>query len=142
MAITPCESWPARLALTQPTATAPASSSDAPAAFKSAAPMRVRRSAWTIGMGFPQTTARVRGGSCLFAGAWSQSRLPIAITPRPILVCKFMGAMQRRHLPAAGRPIRGQSVVSRVLAFGCWHAVYFESQFADAHNDHLGVLSA
>src|SRR6266545_2428508 len=49
----PWESWPARLALTQPTATDLASSSDAPAALSIAAPMRVRRSAWTIGIGFP-----------------------------------------------------------------------------------------
>src|SRR5690242_2384443 len=54
----PWESWPARLALTQPTATAVASASDAPAAFNSAVPMRVRRSAWTIGMGFPRNRAR------------------------------------------------------------------------------------
>src|SRR5215468_10730493 len=50
----PCESWPARLALTQPTATAFASSSEAPAALKSAVPIRERRSALTIRMGFPQ----------------------------------------------------------------------------------------
>src|SRR3954447_14172097 len=54
MAITPWESWPARLALTQPLATASASSSEAPAARRSAALMRVRRSAWTIGMAFPR----------------------------------------------------------------------------------------
>src|SRR4030081_116665 len=48
----PWESCPARLALTQPVATALASSSDAPAALSSAVPIRVRRSAWTIGMGF------------------------------------------------------------------------------------------
>jgi len=50
--------------------------------------------------------------------------------------------MQRRHLSAAGRPMRRQPVVSRVMAFGCWDAVYFESQFATGHNDHLGVFSA
>src|SRR6478735_10243611 len=70
MAITPWESWPARLALTQPEATAWASSSDAPAAFSSAAPMRVRRSAWTIGMGFPQN-ARVGQRVLLVVGTVS-----------------------------------------------------------------------
>src|SRR5471032_3204827 len=45
-------------------ATALASSSEAPAARSRAAPMRVRRSAGTIGMGFP-VPARAKGGSCL-----------------------------------------------------------------------------
>src|SRR6266404_2789495 len=69
----PCESWPARLALTQPTATAPASSSDAPAALSSAAPMRVKRSACTEGMGFSSPEARAKSGSCLLSRACSQS---------------------------------------------------------------------
>src|SRR5262245_3849459 len=46
----PCESWPARLALTHPTATASASSCEAPAARSSAAPIFVRRSAPTVGI--------------------------------------------------------------------------------------------
>src|SRR5262245_41641573 len=49
----PCESWPARLALTQPTATASASSGDAPAARSSAAPILTRRSASTVGITHP-----------------------------------------------------------------------------------------
>src|SRR5262249_20073779 len=48
-----------------PLATALASCSDAPAACRIAAPMRVRRSAWTIGMGFPQKMpARKAGLAC------------------------------------------------------------------------------
>src|SRR3982074_1079903 len=62
MAIARCESWPARLALTQPVATALASSSDAPAALSSAVPMRVRRSAWTIGMGPPHCMPARKAG--------------------------------------------------------------------------------
>src|SRR5581483_3755450 len=62
MAMTPCESWPARLALTQPTATAVASSSEAPEARSSALPILVRRSAWTVGMGSPPVDgSRARG---------------------------------------------------------------------------------
>src|SRR6185437_2657594 len=70
----PWESWPARLALTQPEATARASSSEAPAALSSAAPMRVRRSAWTIGMGFLKMPAR-EYGSCLLSGGHRLKRL-------------------------------------------------------------------
>src|SRR5690242_7026006 len=66
----PWESWPARLALTHPEATACASPSEAPAALSSAAPMRVRRSAWTIGMGFLEMPAR-EDGSCLLVEAAS-----------------------------------------------------------------------
>src|SRR5882672_3064387 len=53
MAMIPCESWPARLALTQPMATAFASSCDAPAARRRAVPIFVRRSAWTVGIEDP-----------------------------------------------------------------------------------------
>src|SRR5213080_4930188 len=69
IAITPCESWPARLALTQPTATASASSSDAPAARSSAALIRVRRSAWTIGMEISSTFERPRERRVLLVAA-------------------------------------------------------------------------
>src|SRR3984885_9132082 len=69
----PWESWPARLALTQPTPTALASSSDAPAALSKAAPMRVRRSACTIAMGVPLATPARERVLLVVAGAWSQS---------------------------------------------------------------------
>src|SRR5277367_2205138 len=69
----PWESWPARLALTQPTATALASSSVAPAALSNAVPIRLRRSGWTIGMGFPlEPPARDAGLACC-QGASSQT---------------------------------------------------------------------
>src|SRR5262245_16035790 len=58
MAMTPCESWPARLALTQPTETAAASSSEAPEARSRAMPILVSCSAWTIGMGILRSMAR------------------------------------------------------------------------------------
>src|ERR1043166_1413661 len=103
MAITPCESWPARLALTQPTATAWASSSDAPEALRRAAPMRVRRSAWTIGIGlpleFPQARPRFRRVLLVVRAAWSQSAAALAIVPRQILGCIAASAMLRPHCP-------------------------------------------
>src|SRR3984893_17346616 len=71
--MTPWESWPARLALTQPTATALASSSDAPAALSRAAPMRVRRSACTIAMGGPLSTPAHERVLLVVVGTWSQS---------------------------------------------------------------------
>src|SRR5690242_4481698 len=84
----PWESWPARLALTQPDATAWASSSDAPAALSSAAPMRVRRSAWTIGMGFLKMPAR-EGGSCLLYDAASSQTAEARA--RPECPCRHAG---------------------------------------------------
>src|ERR1017187_668191 len=79
----PCESWPARLALTQPTATALASSSDAPAALSSAAPMRVRRSAWTIGMGVPLATPARERGLLLVEGRMVSKRWPVSNDLKP-----------------------------------------------------------
>src|SRR3954453_1399862 len=96
----PCESWPARLALTQPMATALASSSDAPAAFNKAVPIRVRRSAWTIGMGPPLEPP----GVLLVVGAGpacSQRGRAIAISNGQILGCNAAGATLTR---AHGQP--------------------------------------
>src|SRR6202020_2990158 len=73
----PWESWPARLALTQPAATALASSSEAPAALSSAALIRLKRSAWMMGMGFPLSTPALDAGlvvaSLVVSASWSQS---------------------------------------------------------------------
>src|SRR5689334_23526752 len=107
----PCESWPARLALTQPTATARASSSDAPAPRSRAVPMRVRRSAWTIGIGFPLglPLGAPAGGRVLlnFRFAWSQSATALAIAPRQILGCN--AARARLAIPPSN-PRRGIQV--------------------------------
>src|SRR5215831_21109987 len=101
----PWESWPARLALTQPVATASASACDAPAALRSAAPMRVRRSAFTIGMAFPHSNVPHGGcGSCLF---WLRHGLKeISRTQRDLRAkppCDVMGAMQSGEASAAAR---------------------------------------
>src|ERR1700761_7441648 len=78
----PWEAGPARFALTQPPATALASSSEAPSALSSAALIRVKRSAWMMGMGFPLSAPACEAGLVvtslvvavlMVAKSWSQS---------------------------------------------------------------------
>src|SRR3979411_2744599 len=97
----PCESCPARLALTQPVATALASSSDAPAALSSAVPIRVRRSAWTIGMGFPLgMPARYAGLVHCRLPTWSQSGGRRARAEYPPQACHRHGLARGGFHPA------------------------------------------
>src|SRR5262249_44286562 len=67
----PWESWPTRLALTQPVATASASSWDAPAARSSAEPIWVKRSAGTVGMA--RSPCRCLAGTVARIGAKRKS---------------------------------------------------------------------
>src|ERR1700722_5017601 len=141
--MTPCESWPARLALTQPVATAPASSSDAPAALSSAAPMRARRSAWTIGMGVPRDQCPRESGSCLLSPGsclwlmvskrWADGNdlepeiCPCATQPGPLRP----GITDGWRAPGR-RPVKLKMEPDffEFFAACCWRAVYCESQLA------------
>src|SRR5260370_4171904 len=107
----PCESWPARLALTQAVATALAYSSDAPAARSSAVPMRVRRSAWTIGMAFHRGRPRERRVLLVVAGSmfskrWLESKGRISGWPcrrHGLMRCEFHRAKPAAALPGKSR---------------------------------------
>src|ERR1700740_2530632 len=64
--MTPCESWPARLAFTTCRTTVSASSGGVPAATNSARPISVRRSAGIFGIVFSSLMTSAEGGGLDF----------------------------------------------------------------------------